>query len=246
MPNDRLPQIRSTVRRGFPHKTSRLLEESAMIKDMLGRRFGKLVAAARAPNALDGTAMWLCVCDCGETRLIAGTALRDSRRIRNRSCGCASPKFKSLRFDRHPLWNTRTYRIWRGMICRCENFKSKKAHIYALKGVRVCDRWMQFDSFLEDMGLAPYGLSIDRIDGNLGYEPENCRWATSKEQSNNTAANRMVSYRGRIQNVSQWAEEIGVKQNTILYRLRRGWSIDRALTAPIQRRTPQAPASELR
>jgi hypothetical protein len=81
------------------------------------------------------------------------------------------------------------------------------------------------------MGERPSGMTLDRMNGNLGYEPSNCRWATPKEQGNNTAANHLLEFRGKRQTISLWSDELGIKANTIVCRIRRGWSTERALTA---------------
>jgi hypothetical protein len=199
-----------------------------MLKDITGLKFGNLTVVSREKNNAGGTAMWLCVCDCGEKRIVEGTGLRAGR---NKSCGCKSPRFKSTKFPDHPLKQTRTYKIWYGMQRRCYEAKSEKEKkLYANKGIIVCDRWIEsFDNFLNDMGKAPLRHSIDRIDGNKGYSPENCRWATAKIQANNTSSNRIITAKGRTMTLSQWGEATGQKPNTILTRLRRGWSVERAL-----------------
>lgn len=198
------------------------------LKNLLGTQFGKLVVIERAPNKKDGTAVWRCLCECGQERIIPGTSLRASR---NKSCGCASPVFTAERMTTHGLSRSRTYRIWAGMKMRCSASASGKSRrLYYEKGITVCQEWQTFDGFLKDMGEAPPGLSIDRIDGSKNYEPSNCRWATSKEQGNNTFANCRIKHNHQEQTLSEWAKYIGVKPNTLLYRLRRGWSIERALS----------------
>lgn len=196
-------------------------------KDLLGVRFDKLLVIGRAANRPDGTAVWKCLCDCGKTREISGTSLRAGR---NKSCGCASPRFTKERTTTHGQSRTRTYRIWQGMRRRCsEAARGKSRRLYFDKGIRVCERWEDFECFLSDMGHAPPGASIDRKDGNGNYEPSNCRWATPQEQSNNICTNSTFTYAGKTQTLSMWAKEVGVKANTLLYRLRRGMPPERAL-----------------
>lgn len=200
--------------------------------NLLGVRFGKLIVLLRSENDKGGSTRWLCRCDCGQTRTVAGTGLRAGR---NKSCGCASPRFTSARSLTHGLSRTRTYRIWLGMLRRCQP-GGRKPHLYYDKGIRVCDRWQDFPAFVEDMGLSPAGLTIDRVDGNLGYQPGNCRWTTRKVQANNMSSNRIVVLGGRKLTLSQAAEASGIKANTLLYRLRRGWQIEEAVAVPVQKR----------
>lgn len=196
-------------------------------KDLLGVRFEKLLVVERAANKPDGTAAWKCLCDCGEVREISGTSLRAGR---NRSCGCASPRFTTERTTTHGQSRTRTYRIWQGMRRRCsEAAKGKDRRLYFDRGIRVCERWEDFECFLSDMGHAPTGSSIDRKDGKGDYDPGNCRWATPQEQANNVRTNSLVTHAGRTQSVAMWATEVGIKANTLLYRLRRGMSPARAI-----------------
>lgn len=201
-------------------------------KNLLGTRFGKLLVTERLKNKKDGTAIWKCVCDCGQIRTIAGTSLRAGR---HKSCGCSSPLFSKERLTTHGLSRTRTYRIWAGMKQRCSDVAhGKSKRLYFDKGIRVCEKWQSFDGFFEDMGEAPQGCSIDRIDGNKGYELSNCKWSTPQEQGNNTSSNRLIEHQGKIQTVAQWAQDIGIKPNTLLYRIRRGWGVAAALMMPLQ------------
>ena len=207
----------------------------------IGERFGRLtVIAVARHDPRRGAYFMTCRCDCGETRDVREDCLTTGN---TRSCGCLQPETAKAN-AKHGMWRSRTYHIWRGMKRRCApGYKGKKAHLYAGKGIKVCRRWADsFEAFLEDMGEAPEGLTIEREDGNKGYEPGNCRWATPREQANNTSRNRLISYLGKAQTVAQWADETGIPRNTLLYRLRRGWTIERALTQPLQKRSARAPA----
>lgn len=189
------------------------------IKRMEGMRFGRLLVINEHSRSTDGTVYWLCVCDCGKHKAVIGTSLRAGRA---KSCGCASPKFTTETTRSHGMSRTRTYRIWHGMRQRCSDAaKGKVRRNYFDKGIRVCERWEQFENFFADMGEAPEGMSIDRIDGNGNYEPGNCRWATPIQQGNNTSSNVSIEHRGEKKTISEWAREIGVKANTLLYRIRR-------------------------
>lgn len=197
-----------------------------MIIDETGSEFGYLKVIRRAGRDNSGAALWLCRCVCGEEREISGPALRAGR---NKSCGCKSPRFKPKDPDQ-VVTNKRAYRIWAGMIARCSSRSAGKSRrLYYEKGIRVCDRWKKFANFYEDMGDPPDSMSIDRIDGSKGYFKDNCRWATPKQQANNMSSNHIIEYAGKSQTVSQWADELGLKPNTLLYRIRRGVGLDRAM-----------------
>lgn len=197
------------------------------IKDISGERFGLLTVIDMSGVDNGGTALWLCQCDCGEKRIVAGTGLRAGR---NKSCGCKSPKFKSKYGIESKYVGTRAYAIWIGMRARCsEESTGKSRKNYYEKGIRVCDRWNDFYNFIKDMGEPRDGESIDRIDNTLGYYPENCRWATDKQQANNTSKNKKITFDGKTMNIVEWAEHLGIKPNTLVYRIKRGWGIERAM-----------------
>lgn len=195
--------------------------------EMLGKKYGKLLVTSRA--GYQGKAVtWECLCDCGEIRVIAGTGLRSGR---HKSCGCSSPRFKSDRINSPGMVKTPTYNSWASMLYRCsDQAKGKSRRLYFEKGIRVCDKWQSFEGFIEDMGLRPSGKTIERKDGSEGYYKENCVWDTSRGQANNTSCNRLLTINSETKTVSQWSEATGIKANTIIYRLRRGWSVEKALT----------------
>lgn len=134
----------------------------------------------------------------------------------------------------HGMSNTRTFRIWWCMHRRCSDPSHGAYKNYGARGIQVCARWRKFAAFLEDMGEAPAGLTIDRIDNAKGYAPGNCRWATYKEQLRNTRSNRVLTHNGRTQCIAAWAEELGVHRQNLLNRLNRGWSVEETIETPFQ------------
>lgn len=132
---------------------------------------------------------------------------------------------------------TPTYTTWKHMVRRCTYPREPGYENYGGRGITVCARWRSFENFLADMGERPAGKFIDRIDSDGHYEPWNCRWATRVEQNRNTSQNVEVTFNGRTQCITAWEQELGTKPGTIYTRLRRGWSTERALTAPVQGRT---------
>ena len=125
------------------------------------------------------------------------------------------------------------YRAWCLMKSRCDNKKGKDYWYYGNRGISFCKKWEQFENFFADMGFPPtLDHTLDRRDNARGYSPENCRWATRKEQCDNTRRNRLISHNGKIMNIAQWAEHLGMKDITLRMRFHRGWPIERALHAP--------------
>lgn len=119
---------------------------------------------------------------------------------------------------------------------RCTNPKKRSYHRYGGRGIKVCERWSEFDRFFEDMGPRPEGMTLDRIDNDGDYEPTNCRWATGREQNANRDNNVRLTYQGRTQCVIAWAREMGVPPNTLYSRQRLGWTDEDVLTRPIRPR----------
>lgn len=131
----------------------------------------------------------------------------------------------------HGMTHTPEFRTWQTMMQRCENPKDTHFKNYGARGITVCAHWHAFKNFYDDMGPRLEGMTIDRIDNNLGYEPSNCRWASLKEQHRNTRRNRSIEYLGKTATLIEWSEQTGIPYGTLAQRLRNGWSIDRALTA---------------
>lgn len=131
----------------------------------------------------------------------------------------------------HGMSRTPLYDRWRAMIGRVTQVNGDEYHNYGGRGIKICESWASFENFAADMapGFSPE-LELDRRDVNGDYSPENCRWATEREQQRNKRNNHLVTWWGRTQTVQDWAEQLGLKPNTVIHRLRRGWSVDRALT----------------
>jgi len=120
------------------------------------------------------------------------------------------------------------------MIDRCENPKNAAFARYAGRGIGVCAKWRaSFEAFLSDMGEAPSGLTLERLDNNAGYSPENCTWATYRAQARNTRRCRSLTHEGRTMLISDWAKEIGIRESSLRCRIGRlGWTVERALSTP--------------
>lgn len=208
--------------------------------DITGQRFGSLTIVARAENAKAGTgvaARWACRCDCGAQTTVLGYLLRTGK---TKSCGCRRVDAQKKHGHATRERRTATYETWAGMIQRCDNPSVKSYSDYGSRGIKVCDRWRVFENFLADMGEKPRRLTIDRIDNGGDYEPSNCRWATRDEQGRNKRNNRLVEFRGKRIPLAEAVAVSGLKRLTVHQRIKRGWSVERALSTPARPLAPQA------
>lgn len=129
---------------------------------------------------------------------------------------------------------TKEYNCWQKLKQRCSNPNKPGSEHYLGRGITVCDRWKNsYELFLKDMGRCPKGMSIERINNDLGYSPENCKWATWKEQNNNKRNNRRLTCGGITKTMAQWAEYFGINPAVIKYRLKHGWPVEKAITVPL-------------
>lgn len=205
-----------------------------------GTRFGRLVAKARAP--LPGIERWDCECDCGQTKVVSKYDLLNGD---CKSCGCFRREFIGNKFRVHGHTNgarrSREHTSWTKMIARCTDRRDPLYQEYGARGIGVCERWLDYSNFLSDMGPRPMWTTLDRIRNAEGYEPGNCRWASHSVQCQNRSIAHMLTYQGETLNLVEWARRLGMKSGTLQQRINGyGWSVERALTQPVKRRTAQA------
>lgn len=191
-------------------------------RDIAGQRFGRLVAVSFIPDETK-YARWLVRCDCGAEKEVLAQSLIRGATV---SCGCFRLEQAAKANTKHGQSGnskrTRAYSIWAGMMDRCEwgNHPTCYAR-YGARGIRVCQQWHAFEQFFADMGHPPRGTSLDRIDNDGPYSPENCRWATRREQALNTSRTRRVVVDGRETTVFELCERIGVNRKALRARAQR-------------------------
>jgi hypothetical protein len=203
--------------------------------DIVGQKFGMLTVVSEISVESGKRRRVSCVCDCGNKTNVIAITLMFGKTI---SCGCYKNKVLIERSTTHGKTGTREYRAWYSIKRRCNTSSYCNYKNYGGRGITVCDRWKDsFENFYADMGDAPEGTSIDRIDNNGNYEPSNCRWATDKEQRRNMRTNHMITFSNKTQCVADWASELGISQSAIYSRLNKlNWSIEKSLTTPLLKR----------
>lgn len=177
-----------------------------------------------------GAQKWLCVCDCGNYKTVKSICLRNSK---SKSCGCWFAECRTT----HNLTKSPEYQNWSAIKSRCLNKKHMNYQKYGGRNIIICDRWVNsFENFLSDMGERPSpSHSIDRIDNDGNYEPENCRWATPKEQGSNRRNNRIIEYNGESLPLCEWEDRSGLPRGVIKGRLRIGWNMGKAISTPLMK-----------
>lgn len=207
--------------------------------DITGQKFGKLTAIERCGTARDGKAIWLFRCDCGNYHKVSGRDVRDGH---SRSCGCLATELLIKRnfkhgHTKHNNIATPEYKAWLQMRKRVESPTYHAYQHYKDRGIKICDAWLGdngFNNFFDDMGKKPTpGYTLERIDNNKGYEPDNCRWATMAEQNLNKSSNKLITYMDITMTQKEWGDKVGIDQTVIHKRLKRGWSIEDTLTKPL-------------
>ena len=213
--------------------------------DLTGQRFGRLTVLEPKPSK-NGSAYWLCRCDCGNTSIVKGTHLRAASIL---SCGCFRSECAAQRGRENPCSHlthgnssSRLYNIWQTMLQRCNNLHDQKYSRYGGRGISVCEEWKNSFQVFQEWALNngyEEELSIDRINVNGNYEPSNCRWATMSEQQRNRTNNHFLSLNGQTKCIAAWAEITGIRNGTILRRISLGWSVEDALTVPVGQKRPK-------
>lgn len=208
--------------------------KTSRVVSLNGRRFGRLLVLCRAEN-LHNRVAWKCICNCGNIKTATSSDLKSGKVL---SCGClrketAAKTGKSNTM--HGMTKTRLWQIWSSMKQRCHNKNSPHYQNYGARGITVCDEWKQgFEAFGEWALSNGYqdNLTLDRIDNNLGYYPDNCRWATWKQQENNRRDTVMVVIGGLERTLTDWSEFSGIARATLSERIRNNWPEHELLIKP--------------
>jgi hypothetical protein len=202
--------------------------QNHQFKDIEGQRFTRWVVLGYAGQNERKASLWYCRCDCGTVRIVKSNDLLSNK---SKSCGCLQHEITAERNYKHGLATAPEHQIWTQMKVRCNNPKNKGYKNYGGRGIKVCERWQKsFADFISDMGQRPSpNHSIERIDNDGDYEPQNCKWATYTEQANNTRNNHFLTFNGETLTINQWARKLGIDRRVLTSRLIRGWSVERVL-----------------
>ena len=210
-------------------------------KDMIGMKINMWTVLEYVGKNKSGGYMWRCKCECGNERIVDGRSLRCGA---SKCCGCTRGKNNIGNF-KHGGRKERLYSVWQSMKSRCLNRNDTFYYRYGGRGIRVCDDWLDYEKFRTwalSSGYDPNSeyrkCTLDRIENDGSYCPENCRWVAQKIQNNNRSSNHIVTNGdGVSKTLSEWSRIVGIKKDTLRRRIcDRGWDVDRALTEPVHKR----------
>lgn len=223
-------------------KVSDSIKRSHRFKDLTGQRFNKL-KVIELSFIKNKRAYWKCQCDCGNIRIVNAGHLKNGH---TKSCGCLkgckegneNPSY------RHGLRHSKLYQTWVNMKTRCYNSNNKTYKNYGGRGIKICEEWLNKENgFINFYNWAiengyKEGLTIDRIDVNGDYKPNNCRWANWKKQQNNRGNNFKITYNNKTHTLQEWSEilPIEISSSTLRNRITKKWDIEKAFTTPVDRR----------
>lgn len=200
----------------------RTIPKHPRLKNLSGQKFNKLFVIGFC-GLENRNAKWFCKCECGNLAKVSASCLKSGH---TKSCGCLffeAVKASNRKHGHSGYTKTKTYGIWSSMRERCTNTNNKTYKNYGSRGITVCERWQVYENFLADMGERPSKEhSLDRIDNDGNYCPENCRWATKKQQANNTRSNRFLTLDGITLTMAQWGDKTGIGGDLIYNRLKKG------------------------
>lgn len=196
------------------------------VKDLIGRKFGRLTVISCKGKANNGKYQWECICDCGKIVTVKGNSLTTGH---TKSCGCFELETKKSVNTTHGLRHHPLYHVWLNMKHRCYNLKDSHYIYYGGKGIVVCDEWLNsFEAFYNwsiNNGYSK-GMSIDRIDNSLNYCPTNCRYIPIEKQSSNRTTNHKILYKDKIYTIAELSRLLNIKSSTLYSQIRRNGRIN--------------------
>lgn len=200
--------------------------------DITGNKYGRLTVLYRNGRNSCGKIVWHCKCECGNETDVITSVLKSGQ---SKSCGCYSLECSRKRMTKHGMSETRVYKIWKDMIQRCTNKNNKNYEDYGGRGIKVCDEWLDFLNFYEWATINGYedGLTLDRINTDNSYCPENCRWVDMFVQANNKRTTVMIEAAGITRSLHNWARIVGINPMTLYNRIELGFSPEEALFTPV-------------
>lgn len=209
---------------------STFIKLSKNAADITGQRFGRWIAIGPVERRKKQV-MWLCRCDCGNEGIIQVGNLVSGK---SKSCGC----YMVEQSRTHGKHKSKEYVAWQSMRRRCMDSSNERYESYGGRGITVCEEWRNdFAAFYNHIGPAPYkDASVGRQNNDGNYEPGNVAWESRTQQQRNMRSNHLITYNGKTQCLSAWAEELGVTRSALESRIRKGWDIDRAFTQPVKKR----------
>ena len=202
------------------------------IESLIGERFGRLIVIGEVGRTKRMQRLWLCKCDCGNTKILTTGVLKNGA---VKSCGCLRSEMVSNKNYRHGMSETKIYKTWKSMKYRCFNSNADEYERYGGRGITICKDWLIFENFCNWAMQNGYddSLTIDRIDNDGNYEPNNCRWISLRKQMRNKSINRKLTYKGETKCLIEWAEYFEINPSTIRTRIDRyGWPVEKALETP--------------
>lgn len=212
-----------------PIKSAR--KPNRALQDLTGQVFHRLTVVEYAGRSTDGRILWRCNCECGAKGVVAV-----AKRLKNgqvKSCGCLMRETRGASSVTHGRSRTAEHRIWCGIITRCTNTGRNESRNYVSRGIGICERWRKsFTAFLEDMGPRPSPKhSVERIDNDREYCPDNCKWATRDVQSRNTRRTKLITHDGVTLCMKDWAKRIGMRYGTLYHYLTHGKTLQEVIAA---------------
>lgn len=199
-------------------------------QDLTGQRFGRLTVIEEAGRNKSKKVLWRCVCDCGKETIVIAQQLTSGR---TKSCGCLVHDVCKVVNVTHGMSGTRLHKIWCNIIDRCTNENSPSYKNYGGRGIKICNEWRRsFQSFYDWAMSHGYkeNLTIDRVDNNGDYCPDNCRWTDKLTQANNTRNNHYIEYNGERHSTAEWARILNISYPALKHRIERGWTTEEAFS----------------